>query len=143
MKIEKDLIGVPKAIIERMKDYQAEQGNRRNAKVFDDNITCNFENGGFNWEKTREGFNFWNMIICFKKYDLFFKKYPEVTASKPSERYKAKMSKTKDVLDKIVIEGEIKKKKSKKTDNTCLMKIEDKHPLPELKPKDIEDLRDY
>lgn len=81
MLIEKDLVDVPQEIIKRMKDCQVEQGNRRNAKVFDNTINASKSQGGFNWNQTKEDTEFWSKVLDYKNYDLFFEKYPKVTVT--------------------------------------------------------------
>ena len=88
-----DLIGFPKEIISRMLDCQEEQGNPRDISAFERNRLC----VGIFWGKTKEGWNFWNEVIRFKKFDVFFEKYPK----KDNQEFK--------VGDKVIdiITGEI------------------------------------
>ena len=37
----------------------------------------NCDEGGFLWDKTEEGFDFWSDVIYIKKFGVFFDKYPE------------------------------------------------------------------
>lgn len=34
--------------------------------------------GGFNWANTEEGSDFWDEVIDYKNFDIFFKKYPSM-----------------------------------------------------------------
>lgn len=77
MKItEKDLIGqikdFPIEVVEKMIERQVEQGNPADVRVFQDIVT-----GGFFWNETIEGYDFWCEVILRKNFDLFFEKYPK------------------------------------------------------------------
>ena len=76
-----DLIGDIKAfpieVVQKMVDYQIEQGNIPNVTVFQkDCATAKFQNG-FDWDETEEGANFWGEVIDFNNFEEFFKKYPK------------------------------------------------------------------
>ncbi len=79
----KDLIGdltqVPLGIVVRMLEEQENQGNKPDVKIFQKNIGAASSTGelGFDWKKTEAGHDFWNDVICNRRYDMFFKKYPE------------------------------------------------------------------
>ena len=70
------LTGVPTEIVEKMLYYQEQQGNKRDASVFEKLIRRDRRNGGFDWDKTPEGEDFWTDVLEYKKYSLFFEKYP-------------------------------------------------------------------
>ena len=67
----------PQEIVEKMLEYQVQQGNQRNVEVFEDFKYANLENKGFNWEETPEGSKFWTEVIDYKFFSLFFEKYPK------------------------------------------------------------------
>lgn len=77
------LIGFPKEIIARMLECQEEQWNKIDVSVFEKNRTAGQPTKGFVWGKTKGGYDFWNTVIRYKNFGLFFEKYPkkeEVTA---------------------------------------------------------------
>ncbi len=76
---EKDLIGdikdFPIEVVKKMIERQAEQGNNPNVSVFQDALSMARIGGGFDWDKTEYGFDFWHSVINEHKFDLFFEKY--------------------------------------------------------------------
>lgn len=72
---EGQLEGFPKEIIARMLECQVEQENKRDISVFEENRTSYCQ--GFIWDKSKEGYDFWDEVIRYKHFDLFFKKYPK------------------------------------------------------------------
>lgn len=71
------LEGFPKEIISRMLDCQEKQCNPRNVSIFERNKYIILEQGGFDWDKTIEKDIFWNEVISYKNFNLFFEKYPK------------------------------------------------------------------
>lgn len=71
------LEGFPKEIIARMLDYQEEQGNQRDISVFEKQAATELGDKGFSWLFTEEEWNFWDEVINYKNFNLFFKKYPK------------------------------------------------------------------
>lgn len=67
-----------------MLERQVEQGNKRDVSVFEESKRAGNirDEGGFDWEKTTEHYNFWNNVIENKKFDIFFEKYPKGTNPK-------------------------------------------------------------
>jgi hypothetical protein len=63
---------LPVEIQQRMLDEQERQGNTRNAKEFEEGIMR-----GFSWDRSVEGFDFWNRIIENGDLAEFYKKYPK------------------------------------------------------------------
>ena len=72
-----ELIDFPKEIIARMLNCQEEQGNKRDISVFENIIRAPVKFYGFSWNKTKEGWDFWNEVISNKNFDIFFEKYPK------------------------------------------------------------------
>ena len=67
----------PIEIVQRMIDYQVEQGNEADVKVFQrKNYSASYL-GGFSWDNTVEGFDFWDDVINDKEFYVFFNKYPK------------------------------------------------------------------
>lgn len=75
MKVEnKDLQGAiegfPVEVVEAMCKRQVAQGNAWDPSVFHKKISVPRHKGGFDWEKTPEGFLFWDLLIGEKEWDL-------------------------------------------------------------------------
>lgn len=71
-----DFKNLPVEIQERMLDEQVQQGNPRNAKVFETKIWANKRLGAFNWSESVEGYDFWEEIIQHGNLAVFYEKYP-------------------------------------------------------------------
>lgn len=76
-----DLIGAiedfPIEIVQKMVEEQVKQGNEPDVTLFQNDATCDFFNGGFTWEETNDGEEFWDDVIVYGNYDLFFERYPK------------------------------------------------------------------
>ena len=70
-----NLEGFPKEIIARMLECQEEQGNLRDVTVFEEKMSAGMDIKGFAWDKTKEGWYFWEEVIGNKNFDIFFEKY--------------------------------------------------------------------
>jgi hypothetical protein len=77
---------LPVEIQERMLDEQVRQGNPRNAKIFEKAITACLSEGGFTWEQSKEGFDFWNRITTNGNLAVFYEKYPKKLYSEEEVR---------------------------------------------------------
>lgn len=77
---KKDLKGeikdFPIEVVQKMVDNQVLQGNEANVSVFQHDATAELWEGGFAWEETREGVNFWDIIIG-EQLDVFFEHFPK------------------------------------------------------------------
>lgn len=78
---EKDLIGeiegFPIEVVRKMVEEQIRQGNNADVKVFQERCKASKCAGGFEWEDTEDGYEFWNNVIIYKEFDEFFEKYPK------------------------------------------------------------------
>lgn len=78
---EKDLIGdlknFPIEVVEVMLDRQMDQRGKIDVTVFQKLKTINVLRGGFHWNATIEGRNFWLSVIQKEQFDVFFKRYPK------------------------------------------------------------------
>lgn len=78
---KEDLIGgiadFPIEVVQKMVVHQVEQGNEADVTAFQLINLIDKEDGGFHWEDTIEGGDFWNYVIYCKDFDLFFEKYPK------------------------------------------------------------------
>lgn len=77
---EKDLVGAltgfPIEVVQMMILRQVEQGNLPNVGKFQSESRAAREGGGFTWDETGEGFEFWSKVIGERKWDIFFGRYP-------------------------------------------------------------------
>ena len=60
---------LPSYIQNKMLEYQKLQGNNKNIEVFIFNPLTPKDAGGFDWDKTLEGTEYWNEILNPEKYD--------------------------------------------------------------------------
>lgn len=79
--VNEDLVGelreFPLAIVQKMIDRQVMQGNPANVKVFQADTTAEQLDGGFDWEISPEGWDFWDKVIAGMEFNVFFERYPE------------------------------------------------------------------
>ena len=68
-----ELRGIPMEIIERMLECQYELFCSVSLELLEDNIK-----GGFRWRGTIDGEDFWNKVLNFREYRVFFERYPEL-----------------------------------------------------------------
>lgn len=66
---------IPIEIIQKMVDYQIKQGNEPNIKVFQKDKFSSKRSGGFDWDETDEGKEFWSSILNDKFYIKFYEIY--------------------------------------------------------------------
>lgn len=117
-----DLENIPIEIIERMLEYQVEQGNPRDVTVFQNSAYKNKQFGGFDWTSTPEGADFWQTVLIEEKFDLFFDRhlYPSLLKTiYLSDGY------TEDEVQKILNESEIIKLKHRYAGREVLMVVHD------------------
>ena len=81
MEYKGELKGFPQEIVERMLDCQVEQGNERDVRVFEDDVTADKDEGGFSWSELSEDGLFWVRVITSRDFEIFFKRYPQSTTS--------------------------------------------------------------
>lgn len=78
---QSDLVGgikdFPIEVVEKMIEEQVKQGKKADVEVFQKNATTDTEEGGFDWNNTDDGMNFWVEVIGEGNFDLFFEKYPK------------------------------------------------------------------
>lgn len=71
------LKGFPSEVIKKMLKRQKQQTGKKDVSVFERFACANIGAGGFDWDVTKEKYNFWNDVICFKRFDKFFERYPK------------------------------------------------------------------
>lgn len=78
---KEDLVGriedLPIEVVQKMVDYQIEQGNVADIKVFQIKRCPPYSDGGFSWYETEEGYDFWSDVITSGNFGRFFDKYPK------------------------------------------------------------------
>lgn len=78
---QSDLIGAisdfPIEVVEKMIERQVQQGNKPDVKAFHRYASNDAEEGGFTWMYTIEGVQFWEEVIAFNNFDMFFEMYPK------------------------------------------------------------------
>ena len=78
---EKDMIraleGFPVGVVMRMMEEQKNQGNKPDVKVFQRAANADSSDGGFHWDDTEDGYEFWEAVINFINFNKFYKKHPE------------------------------------------------------------------
>lgn len=79
----KDLIGdlenFPIKVVEKMLQRQYEQVGKIDISVFQKYSRSDIQNGGFHWADTVEGHGFWEKVLRYKKFDVFFERYPKLS----------------------------------------------------------------
>lgn len=75
MKVVKlDLVGditkFPLHVVQLMVNEQARQGNPADPRVFAGNDHADKAHGGFDWNESEAGTNFWWQVIALKRYNL-------------------------------------------------------------------------
>ena len=80
---QKDLIGdlkdFPIEVVEKMLQKQYKQVNKKDISIFQEYRCYDKQNGGFSWEDTIEGHQFWRHVINDKNFDVFFERYPKIS----------------------------------------------------------------
>ena len=71
----RDLTGFPIEIIRAMIREQLIQGNASDVSVFQSCKSCGVLRGGFDWNATSQGVDFWDRVIGKEDFDYFFKEY--------------------------------------------------------------------
>ena len=66
----------PIEVVTKMVEHQIAQCGTADVHVFIRNKAAAALGGGFDWDSTEEGYDFWNDIIHGGEFDKFFKEYP-------------------------------------------------------------------
>lgn len=69
------LKGFPTEVIRAMIREQLIQGNASDVSVFQACKSCGVAGGGFDWNATSQGVDFWDRVIGKEDFDYFFKEY--------------------------------------------------------------------
>ena len=81
MLTQSDLVGLlehfPIEVVKRMLECQIDQGNKEDVTIFQNHLFLDSMLGGFSWDATIEGYNFWHKILIEQDFDIFFDRYPK------------------------------------------------------------------
>ena len=88
-----DIVDFPKEVIAKMLEKQVEQGNPLSILPFEQSNNRDKSYGGFNWDETSEGGEFWNNVIMNKDFNKFFNKYPKTKLNEKSRITKKRQQK--------------------------------------------------
>ena len=79
--VNEDLVGelreFPLAVVQKMIERQVLQGVPANVKAFQTDATAEQLDGGFDWDVSPEGWDFWDKVIAGMEFNVFFERYPE------------------------------------------------------------------
>jgi len=75
--MENQIKDFPQEVIDKMLEYQVQQGNKRDISVFERNNSAGKSQGGFDWQDSMDGNIFWSSVIDRKYFSLFFDSYPK------------------------------------------------------------------
>lgn len=82
---QSDLIGkiedFPIEVVQKMVDEQVRHGNEADVNVFQRWRSAPVSYGGFVWDNTIDGIDFWEEVISNENFDLFFSKYQKKQSS--------------------------------------------------------------
>ena len=113
---QKDLIGdledFPIEIVEKMLQEQHKQIGKIDIAVFQYDRTKSKDNGGFRWDSTVDGRDFWNDVIRGKKFELFFERYPKRYPISPKSKavyIRGDVTNAKNVIKELESRGGINK----------------------------------
>lgn len=115
-----DIKGFPIEVVEKMIEEQVKQGGNADVEVFQNYSTAGDDENGFAWDKTEDGYDFWEEVIGEHHFDVFFKKYPK----KPNLVYIVGDSNIGDKIIKTLEKnGGINEHRYNGTENDCLYYI--------------------
>ena len=69
------LTGFPTEVIRAMLREQLMQGNVSDVRAFQSFKSRDASHGGFDWNATSQGFDFWERVVGKEDFAYFFKKY--------------------------------------------------------------------
>jgi len=101
-KYKGDIKGFPKRIVKEMLKRQVKDGNPKNVKVFENDRHASVDDGGFKWEKTKEGNDFWEDVIINENFNLFFDKI-----SKTKSKFKGYLKNTPKEVVKLLLKRQV------------------------------------
>lgn len=82
-----DVLGFPIEVLQKMMYEQYNQGNPMDIKVFQNKKDATTYNGGFYWEETIDGYEFWKEVINNENFELFFSRYSKEKNDNVENKY--------------------------------------------------------
>ena len=82
--LKEDIEDFPMGVVVRMLEEQEEQEQKPDVNVFQRKYSTIKGDGGFNWRETEASEEFWSNVLFSRKFDLFFKRYPEYARYNPA-----------------------------------------------------------
>lgn len=74
-----DIENFPEDLVLAMLNEQELQGNARNVSVFEESYCSGYCSGGFDWDKTKQGSDFWDEMCSYMQYCSIEPKYDDVS----------------------------------------------------------------
>ena len=68
---EEQIDWLPDFIGEELMKQQEYQGNKRDISVFEEDVSADKSDGGFEWKDTSQKYNFWDRVLLEKDINLF------------------------------------------------------------------------
>lgn len=78
-----EIEGFPVEVVMMMLKRQCEQTGRHDVRVFQFSKSASAGGDGFDWDDSDEGWEFWNDVICYRKFDQFFERYKDIRVELP------------------------------------------------------------
>lgn len=72
-----EIADFPIEVVERMVYEQINQKQEPNPTVFALKNSAALDEGGFSWALTEDGYTFWEKVVRYKDFDIFFSRYPK------------------------------------------------------------------
>lgn len=79
--IIKDISSLPIEVIKEMITEQIRQGNEPNISIFQESRASCKSQGGFSWEESKEGFEFWDEVLENENFNFFFTRYKKIDST--------------------------------------------------------------
>jgi len=89
MSYKGEIFGFPEVILEKMLYYQEQHTGTKDITIFEKDIKSTSQEGGFDWTFTTEGLDFWEEVITYRRFDVFFKTYNSEIIHKPGIIFKS------------------------------------------------------
>jgi transcription antitermination factor NusG len=115
---------IPQEIVDRILEYQLAQTGKKDINVFVNQIFANKELGGFNYNETIEGYDFWHEIIINGKFDKFYEKYPKTQTTKFKVGDKVKIPTTNAFGIDLALSPQIEKARNENQDYLYVRRID-------------------
>lgn len=78
-----EIEGFPVEVVMMMLKRQYEQIGQHDVRVFQFQKSASASGYGFDWDESEEGWEFWNDVVCYRKFDQFFERYKDICIELP------------------------------------------------------------